>query len=251
VTALPVRARNWTGATIKRVGERVGLEISRHRPRGRRRAELLLAHGIELVIDVGANRGEYAEELREHGYRGRIVSFEPSSAASAALRQRSADDQRWEVRELAAWDEDDVLELGLADNFSSPLPIEGRLATLFPEARPRGVERVRATRLDSAEIELPPSGGSLLKLDVQGCERRALAGAAGILDRVALIETELSVAPLYRDQPLLAEMVGVLDAEGYQLLALDPILRDRISGEYLQFDGLFVRRSRAPDRVPK
>lgn len=251
MTRVRTRTRNLVGARIKRAGELAGLEISRRRPRGRRRAELLLTHGIELVIDVGAHHGQYASELRDHGYRGKILSLEPASAACAALRRRAAGDQSWEIRRLAAWDSDGELELALADDFSSALTAAERLTTLFPEAVARGMERVPGSRLDTVGFRLPAGGRTLLKLDVQGSERRALAGAAGILDGVSMIETELSVAPLYRDQPLLAEIVCLLDGQDYQLVALDPILRDRITGQYLQFDGLFVKRSRVSAFDPR
>jgi FkbM family methyltransferase len=246
VAGLLSTARNRIGARVKRLGERTRLQIQTHRPRGPRRARLLAEHGIELVIDVGAHHGEYATELRAHGYAGRIVSLEPASAAFDILRQRAAGDPEWEVRRLAAWDAAGELELGLADNFSSPLAPEPRLADLFHEAVPKAVEAVPAARLDEARIELDRAGPTLLKLDVQGSERRALAGASGLLQNLELIELELSVAPLYRGQALLSDLVCLLADQGYGLLALDPIVRDRLTGEYLQFDGVFGRRVVVP-----
>jgi len=242
LTGLPARVRNWAGAAVKRAGEQAGLEIRRYRPPALRRTELLLAHRIELVIDVGANRGQYAQELRAHGYRHEIVSFEPAAEAFETLRQRSAADHRWSIRQLAVSDEEAIVELGAADNFSSLLPVAGRLSALFPEAAPHRRERVHACRLDATGLELPEGSRTLLKLDVQGFERQAIAGAGGILEGVAIIETELSVAPLYVGQALLAEIVCLLERHDYRLVELDPVLRDRTTGQYLQFDGLFVKR---------
>jgi FkbM family methyltransferase len=170
------------------------------------------------------------------------VSLEPSSEAFPTLARRAAADEHWSAHQLAASDEDGIVELGAADNFSSLLPVEERLATLFPESALRRPERVAACRLDAAGIDLPARGGTLLKLDVQGFESRALAGASGIRDDVAMIETELSVVALYGGQVLLAEMISRLDEDGYQLVDLDPLLRDRRTGQYLQFDGMFVKR---------
>jgi FkbM family methyltransferase len=196
---------------------------------------------VELVVDVGANRGLYAQELRAHGYRGRIVSFEPIPAAHAELVRRSARDERWEVRQLALSDAAGALTLGMTDNFASALPVAGRLASLFPEAVPDTETSVPAGRLDEQPLDLPHGDRTLVKLDVQGYELRVLAGASGMLPAVGMVETELSVAPLYEGQPVLGDMLRALQDAGFVLVALEPILRDWRTGEHLQFDGVFVR----------
>jgi FkbM family methyltransferase len=237
------RPRAWFGTWLKRVAERAGIEIRRHRAPGDRRSRLLVEHQIELVIDVGANRGQYGQELRRHGYRGLIASFEPLSEAYAELQRRASRDRRWSVHRLALSDVEPTLELGASDEFGSALPAGQRLVTLFPEAAAQTHESVPAARLDELELELPEGTRTLLKLDVQGYELRVLAGASGILHRVGIIETELSITPLYEGQPVLADTVRELDEAGFGLVALDPILRDWRTGEELQFDGVFVRRT--------
>jgi hypothetical protein len=52
---------------------------------------------IDLVLDVGANMGQFASEIRHCGYAGRIVSFEPLSQAHGQLLQSSAGDSLWEA----------------------------------------------------------------------------------------------------------------------------------------------------------
>src|SRR2546423_8564507 len=61
-----------------------------------RRLTLMKKSGIDLVIDVGANQGQFARTMRDQlSYRGRIVSFEPLTNAFAALRRAAAGDPSW------------------------------------------------------------------------------------------------------------------------------------------------------------
>ncbi len=40
-------------------------------------AELIKRNDINLVLDVGANIGQFGQDLRNAGYEGEIISFEP------------------------------------------------------------------------------------------------------------------------------------------------------------------------------
>ena len=176
-----------------------------------------------MVLDVGANRGQYGAELRANGYAGRILSFEPAAGPFAALARRATADPGWEVRRLAASDREATLDLGDADNFSSVLRASDRLTELFAQAAPRGRQPAAAVRLDAAELTLPPGRHTLLKLDVQGYEREALDGATGILPAIELVEVELSLRALYVGQALMGEMVTQLSGLGFELCSLSPV----------------------------
>lgn len=48
--------------------------------------------GINVVLDVGANVGQFAHALRGIGFAGRIISFEPVGRDFAVLRMRMRKD---------------------------------------------------------------------------------------------------------------------------------------------------------------
>ena len=87
-----------------------------------------------------------------------------------------------------------------------------------------------------AELEEP----LLLKLDVQGYELAVIDGAERTLQRTALLEVEVSVRALYEGQPLLADVLDVLRAKGFALVALEPGFYDPKDGAIVQYDAFFT-----------
>ncbi|MGE5146487.1 MAG: FkbM family methyltransferase, partial [Candidatus Eiseniibacteriota bacterium] len=117
-----------------------------------RRLKLLLDHfGITLVFDVGGNIGQYGGYLREAGYRGRIVSFEPLSEAHAALTRRTARDPGWTVApRMALGASSGEIEINVSNDsdMSSLLPIRGEILDVWPTSRTVAREKVRLATLD-------------------------------------------------------------------------------------------------------
>jgi FkbM family methyltransferase len=225
------------------------LDVRRWAPSGvagARRLAILKDAGVTTVLDVGANRGQFAKELRAGGYAENIVSFEPLGAAFAALEEAARDDPRWECRQLALSDSEGEAELHVAGNAvsSSLLDMEARHLEAAPESRYVGSERVRQVRLDTLVDELGlPVDGVYLKVDVQGLESRVIEGARAALPRIVAVESELSLVPLYSGQLLFREMLDLLDDAGYQPVSLEAAYADPRNGHVLQVDGIFLRRA--------
>jgi FkbM family methyltransferase len=244
------RLRAFAAERVQRGLNRLGYEIRLHEPAGPlreeegRRARLLAHLGIGVVLDVGANVGQYAERTRAAGYDGRIVSFEPLSDAHAALARAAAADPRWEVRRLALGEQDGEAEINVAGNSysSSLLAMEERHVASAPESRYVGSERVRTARLDGLWDEVVrPGERAWLKLDVQGFELQVLRGAGERLAELAAVQTELSLVPLYAGAAPWRTIVDLLEGAGFELAGLEPGFEDPASGRMLQADGVFVR----------
>lgn len=223
--------------------QRLGLDLRRYRPVARRRSALMTALGVRSVLDVGANEGQYGTELRAHGFTGTILSFEPLSSAYAALLRTASGDGDWHCLQYAASDRSGSSRIHVAANSasSSLLVMAPAHTEAAPDTANIGEEPVQLCRLDAVDRLLHADAPFMLKLDVQGHEAAAFAGAAGILDRIVLIEAELSVCELYEGAPLLAEMLGILAERGFELVALEPGFHDPRDGRILQFDGYFRR----------
>ncbi len=229
-------------AFISEIARRAGVDIRHYRPVAQRRMTLLRHGEISTVLDVGANIGQYATELRDWGYDGKIESFEPAPAVFAQLSDRAAADPIWNCYSFALGDYDGEARLNVTARAasSSLRRVASDYSIRDKDSVTVDLLSVPVRRLDGLDLKLPERG-TLLKLDVQGYEDAVLRGATVTLERVSLIECELSVRMMYENQPLLPDMLELLGQAGFQLTALNPGYYDVRTGEILQFDGFFAR----------
>lgn len=209
-----------------------------------RRAKLISFNNIDVVIDIGANRGQYARELRGAGYDGKIISFEPLSNAFVELEQWSRNDGNSIAINKAVGDRDGEIEFNIAANStsSSVLDMLPAHTNAAPHSSIIGTEKVKITRLDSIYEEFCPTGQKvLLKIDTQGYEMSVLEGSANSLVKVTALQLEMSFVRLYKGQVLFIEMLAYLEARGFKLVDINPMFIHPQSGEVLQVDGFFVR----------
>ena len=116
----------------------------------RRRLKLLNHHQIDLILDVGANMGQYAENLREIGYQGKIVSFEPLSQAYSILVKKTAKDKKWESHNFALGDKEEKAQINVSKNLfsSSLLDINAESTENAPNSSYHNKEEIIVKKLD-------------------------------------------------------------------------------------------------------
>jgi len=202
---------------------------------------------IDLVLDVGANKGQFASEIRQCGYAGKTVSFEPLSQAHRELLLSSAADPMWEAfPRCAIGDHNGEVEINIAGNSesSSILPMLESHRSAAPESAYQGKEIVPIKTLDAvAGPYLKDVRAAFLKIDTQGFEWQVLDGARDTLPHIKGILVELSLVPLYEGQHLWREVIDRLEVMGFTLWAFKPVFSDLSQGRTLQIDGVFL-----PDR---
>lgn len=222
---------------------RAGIEVSRF-PYQTGFLDLLRRHELTTVVDVGANTGQYVTKLHEAGYRGPVLSVEPSRAAFAQLQSVASRHPDWQIVHAAIAAEPGTVTLNIAGNSqsSSVLPMLELHEQAGPTSAYVATEQVDAVTLDAlfAEHHLDPAH-CFVKIDVQGFESAVLDGAAESLPTLGGVELELSLAPLYEGQALMPELVERMAAHGLQLWSLRPTWSDSRNGRLLQVDGVFAR----------
>ena len=233
---------------LKRLIRSSGFELQRVTPKTNPACQLLagLQHfGIDTVLDIGANTGQFGAELREAGYRGRLVSFEPLSRAWEALNARARRDVDWSVHERGAiGDFDGEIEINVAANSvsSSVLPILEAHTGAAPGSAYVASEKVPMRCLDSVAGQyLVPGSRYLIKIDTQGFESQVLDGGSSTLAGAQGLLCELSLLPLYEGQQLWLDMIRRIEGEGFILWALQKGFTDARSGRTLQVNAIFFR----------
>lgn len=227
--------------TVKRTLQDRGWELSRiAEGAAGRRQQLLERFDLRTVVDVGANVGQYAQQLRAAGFAGDIWSFEPLPEASAQLDKAARNDPGWRVQNVALGNEAGSTAFHVSSDgvCSSVLAPTETLVSSIPQAQAVETIEVPVRRLDSFSID----GEVLLKIDTQGFEHQVLDGAAGLLPQARVLEIEMALVPLYEGGSSIYNLLPRLHDLGYQALTIEPGFVDPSTGQTLDVDVLLVRR---------
>ena len=234
--------------TAKMIVRSLGWDIHRFSPSANHSAQLLAALnyvGANLVFDIGANVGQFAQDLRSVGFAGNIVSFEPLSIAHEKLTKAARRDISWHVHPRAALGNiDSQTMINIAGNSvsSSVLPMLDSHSSAATESAYIAAEVTPLLRLDSVSPQyLNNNSRSFIKIDTQGFEWQVLDGAVDTLKSAQGIMLEMSLVPLYEGQHLWRDLIHRMEAEGLTLWAIQNGFVDHCTGRSLQVDAIFIR----------
>lgn len=235
------RVRETAKLLVRRGLQRADIDISRG-SYANRLTRTLDSRGLDTILDIGANVGQYASLARSAGYSGRIISCEPLSGAHDQLSRRAKNDSAWVIEHTAVGAEPSETTINIAENSFSSSILD--MTDIHLDAAPGsgyiGVETVSVTTVEElVKRHAVDPAHTLLKIDTQGFEAEVLEGAGPLVGKFGAIQLELSFVELYSGQRLFDDLVGQLKAAGYRLQQLEPGFSDA-EGRLLQVDGLFV-----------
>lgn len=215
--------------------------------------QILFDHyNINLVLDVGANSGQYAKMLRNKvKYKGRIISFEPVSSVFKQLSENSASDEKWDVFQVALGQAEKTLDINIAassDYSSFRTPNENATGYRSNETVITSKESVKVVRLDkflSAHLErINKSDTNIyLKMDTQGYDLDVMHGAEKLHKHIIALQSELSMIPLYENMPTYIESLSTFDSYGFTPSGLYPISRDPDSLRLIEMDCIMINKA--------
>ena len=199
---------------------------------------------VSLVLDVGANAGQYVAWLRASGYTGSVVSFEPLASAYDLMEDDRASDQQWRGVRAAVGATAGIATLNIADStvLSSLLPSTSTLLNTIPGGVQRQAVDVPVIALDDVWSEyVRPSDRVMVKIDTQGYEHPVLDGLALHLDDVRLVEVEMSLVELYKGGSSIHDLLPRLHDAGFSVISIDSGKVDTRTGQVLDVDVLAGR----------
>ena len=219
--------------------------------------EILRSLEVNIVIDVGANIGQFAKGLRLLGYKGRIVSFEPNIDCFAQIKRRFADDRDWLGYPIALGNVETMMPIHftVASTLSSLLAPNKFCDLLYAEgAAVKSIEQVAVRRLDSlfdeltAGIERPVV---FLKMDTQGFDREVFEGTRLALPYIVGLQSEISIKPIYDRMTTGLSVINEYQKAGFDLLDCVPVNRYDKLGFVLEYDCLMARATPARPLNPE
>lgn len=232
---------------IKKLAKKMGYVISAYdatRDFVAIRTSLLKTSEIDVVLDVGANAGQFATQLRRAGYHGKIISFEPLSSAYQTLAEASASDAKWTALRCALGSQPGSAEIFVSKNSwsSSMLSLLPKHTNAAPDSKYIDKETITVQTLDALFDEhVGKEERVFLKIDTQGYTKQVLSGATVSINRISGLLVEMSLVPLYLGEPMIGEVTSMLYGSGFVLRAIEPEFIDKKNGQWLQVNGLFSR----------
>jgi FkbM family methyltransferase len=195
--------------------------------------DFLVSRKIDLILDVGANEGQFTQAIRNAGYGGEIVSFEPIGNVFAKLAANAARDRKWTARRLALGDQRGRSEISVTAHtvFSSFMAQSAMLQGWDPGTAVVAREEVEVATLDEIVGDFADRR-VFLKIDTQGFERQVLAGARASLERILGVQLELPIVHLYKGVWSLPEAIRYMEERGFAVAQIHTVAHlndDRVS----------------------
>ncbi|HEY4498883.1 MAG TPA: FkbM family methyltransferase [Candidatus Paceibacterota bacterium] len=219
-----------------------GLEVRKYIP-PLDTLEWVKFRGIKTVIDVGANTGQFAAEIRKKLPDAMIYSFEPVKPSYNELVRNRQGDSKFRAFHCALGDSEgtSIINVSSYSLSSSLLPMAELHKEAFPHSRGSTEETITVKRLDSVFSKLECPKNILLKIDVQGFEDKVLRGGEKTLGECEAIMVETSFYPLYESQPLFSQVYEKLTSMHFKYAGNGYGKKHPRNKEVISDDSFFVR----------
>lgn len=209
----------------------------------RKRTLWLRNMAIKTILDIGANTGQFTEEMYQIFSEATIYAFEPLPDCYQKLLVKFSDRSTFKAFNIALGNE--AGQVTMYRNQYSPSSSLRMMANLhkesFPYTKIEVEETINIVTLDEVSRNLQLHKPLLIKLDVQGYEDQVILGGINTIRDADILIIELSMEPLYQQQPLFDDIYRILINLGFQYRGNMTQLHHSLDGRVLQVDGIFIK----------
>lgn len=174
----------------------------------------------DVVVDLGAYKGEFTDAARRVLGAERVILVEADPESAAALEAKYSSEPRCEIVNAAVTDRAGPVELRINTHRDSTsiLPITDTAERIFQlkMAEERTVE-VPGLSLDDLFEQCKLTDVALLKVDIQGAERHMIEGGGQALKCVHSLYIEVCFEEFYEGSSDFHELDSMLRKRGFKL----------------------------------
>lgn len=224
---------------IKKLLNKLGYDIKKYHPIFETTIKPL---GIKTIIDVGANDGLFAKEMRKNFPDAFIYCFEPLKDCYETLLSTMSDDKNFKPFNTALGEESGIVEIQKSSFHpsSSILTMANLHKTLYPKSKDISIEKIKIERLDKIIENEKLNQELLIKIDVQGFEDKVILGGGNTIKKAAIVIIETSFVTLYENQPLFNDINKLMDNLGFSYYGDLQRHYSKITGKLIYEDSIFI-----------
>jgi FkbM family methyltransferase len=208
---------------------------------GTTRDDVLLRCAVDTIIDVGANKGQWAKPLVKKFPSANFYSFEPLPNIFEYLELTARDHRNWNVHNQGVGAKRGVARINVASN--SGLSSSFLESTNHSVVHPNIIFEKSNLVIDIIPLDdfMGYGARNFLKIDTGGFENSVLDGISSKMNLISAIEIESSFTPMYEGESSHHRVISRLEDSGFVPISFGNVHRD-LSGRVWQLDTLLIKR---------
>lgn len=195
-----------------------------------------LGYRPSVIYDIGAYSGEWTKAVRKLFPHANIVMFEAQNSKEDLLKTLASQDKKISYC---------LALLGASENEAIVFNEYETASSVLTEHHDTGARTVtkQMQTLDALMEKQNLPAPDFMKLDTQGYELEILKGGLKALNHAEVVLMEVSLIDIYKNCPLLKDVVVFMDEHNFQLYDISSLMRRPLDQALFQIDALFVRKT--------
>ena len=200
--------------------------------------------GVNQILDIGANEGQFAKKIRNYFQNTKIDSFEPIIDCYKILVDKFKNDINFKGHNFALGNSNEKQIMNINASFvsSSILQMTDIHHQNYPNTDKSVEKEISVRRLDDLENIVTASSKILMKIDVQGFELNVLKGAVNTLKLVEVIIIEVMYETLYDGQSTFDDLNDFLKAHNFVFSGIYDQELSPLNGKPIFADLIYVAK---------